>query len=287
MRGKISNARTIGNILIQLLKDNLVETSRPDGTLSGPTSTAWFYHWRRYLERQLVKFKIGKLVGFRIDGDEILPIGQKAGGQSALEAAYVVIAIPVHDIRALLDHHRDVKGADCDRIRALDLGDPTLAVPGGTVEHMSGIQYYFDSEVKFISGHTHFPDSEWGLTAIFQPQFWRRRRGWWTGYRGVLSVDIGNLHEVSTITNKCAWESTADEIAAEVWRQIKATLKEDRPIPEPFLYHFDNNIVDEPGGRRNRTPLLINRVGEFGSRAGPPRLNPAHQKRHRVSPRTT
>ena len=271
MRGKVSDARTIGNILVQLLKDNIVETSRPDGTLSGPTTIAWFRNWRSHLETHGVRFRVGRLVGFQPVGDEVLPVVEEDGEASSRGADYTVIALPAQEIQKLLVAHPELAGGDYDRIRALDLGDPSRAVPGGAVEHMSGIQYFFASEVKFIAGHTHFPDSAWGLTAIFQPQFWRRRRGPWSGYRGVLSVDIGDFHTVSPATRKSAWDSTADEIATEVWRQVKSTLPEDASIPEPFLYHLDQNLEGEPGPDRcNRTPLLINRTGEYEQRPGEP-----------------
>jgi hypothetical protein len=170
-------------------------------------------------------------------------------------------------------------GGDYDRIRALDLGDRTRATPGGTVAHMSGIQFYFDSDVKFLAGHTHFPDSAWGLTAIFQPQFWTKSRGWWSGYHGILSVDIGDFDVPSPETHKTAWESTGDEIAAEVWRQVKATLGGATDVAEPVLYHLDENLVDGPGGRHNQTPLIINRAGEFRRRPGEPEKYRLHDGR--------
>jgi hypothetical protein len=279
MRGRVSDARTIGNIVVQLLKDNVVGTDRPDGTLSGPTTTAWFDHWRRHLRRHGVDFQIGQLVDFVPSGNDVYPVVEQDGEQQTVVTAYVVVAVPVHVAHALMANRSELRGGDYDRIRAFDVGDPTRPVPGGAVEHMTGIQYYFDSDMKFIAGHTHFPDSAWGLTAIFQPQFWTRPRGWWSGYRGILSVCIADLHTPSPVTRKTAWDSTPDEIAEEVWRQIKATLKHAPAVPEPFLYHLDENLSDASGARENKTPLVINRVGEFHKRPGRPGRYEMHNGR--------
>ncbi len=272
MRGRVSDARTIGNVAAQLLKDQVVESGRPDGTLSGPTTTAWLDHWERYLKHQGVRFEIGRLDGFTRDAGGVLPVVVTAEGQrEVVMVDYVVVAVSVQAVHALVTAAPDLVGGDYDRIRLLGLGDGALADPGGTVDHLSGVQFYFDSAHTFLPGHTVFPDSDWGLSAIFQPQFWARQLGWWHGYRGMLSVDIGDFHTASRTTGKTAWESTRDEIATEVWRQIRSTLPASDPIPEPFLYHLDDNIEGEPGvGRRNATPFLINRTGEFRTRPGEP-----------------
>jgi hypothetical protein len=178
----------------------------------------------------------------------------------------VVVAVPGNVAQGLV---KKLSGGDFDSIRALDFGRGDRAVPGGTVDHLSGIQYYFRSAAHFVPGHVVFPDSAWGLSSIFQPQFWWRPRGWWSGDTAILSVDIGDWHTPSPVLGKTAWDATDDEIAEEVWRQIKATVADPAKIPEPSLYHLDRNLRrrgDAP--RVNRTPLMVNRAGEYGKRPG-------------------
>jgi hypothetical protein len=201
---------------------------------------------------------------------------------------FTVIAVPVWEAqRLILAHnatagpHERLEGGDFDAISELDVGDPTLAQPGGEFVHMSGIQYYFGTDFASLPGHTAYSDSEWGLSSISQPQFWIRRRGWWDGYRGVLSVDICTWHVPSSLTRRTAWDSDRDEIAAEVWRQIKATMTEEelRRLPHPRFYHLDDNLqLNTPkehsacdGHPPNCTPFMITRVGAYPSRPG--RLN--------------
>jgi hypothetical protein len=140
---------------------------------------------------------------------------------------------------------------------------------------MSGIQYFFDEPIDFIAGHIILPDTEWRLSAIAQPQFWRSRRGWWDGYRSVISVDIGDWNRRSRgRRGRTAWESTANQIAKEVWRQLTTALgvlKMGMRPPTPLFYHIDDEIEFDPVTRtpyRNRAPLLINRVGTYQDRPG-------------------
>ena len=86
------------------------------------------------------------------------------------------------------------------------------------------------------------------------------------GYRGTLSVCIASWYKRSRRTGKCAWESSPDEVAREVWSQIVQGLKSRsaRPAspaderstrlpfeapPEPLFYHIDYNMrFREDGG---------------------------------------
>ena len=277
MRAKVSDARTIGNIAVQLMLDPFRGQGRTDGTLNAPTTLAWFDPWFRYLTNQGVTFQNATLVTFDRLGGRLRPrIRYPSGKMACLDMfRYHVVALSPQAAQEVV-RTANLKGGDFDKIRSLDLGDPTRKDPGGIVDHLSGIQYYFRSDVKFVPGHTVFPDSAWGLSAIAQPQFWTRPRGSWDGYLGLISVDIGNWHAESPVTKKCAWDSTKQEIAEEVWRQIRATLPETARVPEPILYHLDDNIEFATDGPRaglpvkNATPLVINRTGRFDDRPGTP-----------------
>jgi hypothetical protein len=294
MRTKECDARTYGNITVQMLIDHVQEGQRVvDGTLNAPTSVAWFDHWRRYLERQGVEFRRGELLGFEVpDGTTLWPVVQlyepeddarrqpvPRGPQVVLARDFYVLAVGDVTAKELCERCPQLRGRDFDRLRAWDLGDNTRARPGGSHAHMSGIQYYFETDVEFIDGHIDYADAEWGLSSISQPQFWTRQRGWWSGYRGVLSVDVCDWFTPSRTTRRAAWDSTKWQIATEIWQQIRRTLPPylEKRVPEPILYHLDNSIRFERLGdgdvylpARNESPFLINRVGQYPRRPGEP-----------------
>ncbi|MFE8596126.1 NAD(P)-binding protein [Archangium violaceum] len=64
------DARTCGNTFVQLLTQALVHTEYDYSTLNGPTSEAWFTHWRQYLEEQDVQFHHGELLRFDTEKDK-------------------------------------------------------------------------------------------------------------------------------------------------------------------------------------------------------------------------
>jgi uncharacterized protein with NAD-binding domain and iron-sulfur cluster len=147
-----------------------------------------------------------------------------------------------------------------------------------------GIQYYFAHDFKLVRGHVYLPDTEWGLSAISQGQFWPRsslpdREE----IRGILSIDIGNCRRKSSYMHRTVMECTRDDIAKEVWRQFTDSLRSTRgqtsivtslPLPEPLWYHVDDNLVftrDRGALRSNRTPFLVNNAGDWERR---PRCQP-------------
>jgi uncharacterized protein with NAD-binding domain and iron-sulfur cluster len=286
MTARECDARTHGAVTVQLLLDHLGRApgdARVDATLNGPTSTAWFAHWRRYLEHQGVVFHRGTLVGFeRPDADTCWPVVEvyedgDTPVRTVVVRGYTVVAVPLEVAQRLAYAEPRLVGEDFDRLRRIDTSGLDQAHPSGVLRHLSGIQYYFPADVRFVAGHTVYPDAAWGLSSIAQPQFWVRRRGWWDGYAGLLSVDIADFHTPSPVLGRPAWECTRDEIAREVWRQIRATLKDPGRVPEPVLYHLDENIhfgrpradgASVPSA--NLSPLLINRAGEYRARPGRP-----------------
>jgi hypothetical protein len=137
---------------------------------------------------------------------------------------------------------------------------------------MVGIQYYLPADFKMVEGHSEYPDAPWRLSSVFQSQFWLRKRGWWDGYRGVLSVVMCKFDEPAYPGGPTAWELEPESVARTVWQQIKDTLPPDAlpRVPWPLIYHFDQNMTYDPNTGRysNKSPLLINRPGEFRQRPG-------------------
>src|SRR5258705_3291814 len=101
--------------------------------------------------------------------------------------------------------------------------------PDDLVKWMCGIQYYLYEDVPLVRGHLFFPDSPWALTAISQPQFWRDlglfRKTFGDGsVGGLISVDISDWDTPGKFIPKCAKDCTRQEVADEVWAQLKAAL---------------------------------------------------------------
>jgi len=298
LKGSESDTRTQGNITIQLMMDQLKPESLADYTLSGPTSSYWLNHWHDFLKAQGVKFVRGKLLGFRgiatDKGRWILPVVEPhvtvTGAKYVLALSLPAMAPLAHfflgaarkagitdklrDMEAVIDFAGDLKS----------LGD---AHPSGPLQHLSGIQYYFDQDLRFWRGHTQYLDSEWGLTSICQPQFWSKVRNASDGYRSILSVDIGAFDRKYKPKDGgkavMAWECSPEEIAQYAWEQIvehhlTAFVKqygEKAQIPVPIAFSIDSQLTFRKHGRQahegiveNKSPFLVNKTGAYEGRPG-------------------
>ncbi|MEO5769710.1 MAG: NAD(P)-binding protein [Polyangia bacterium] len=213
-----ADARTYGNIALQMMLDELRDGTRVDRTLNGPTNDAWLEPWREHLERQGVRFFRGELESLHLvkpakenEEPELIPrvrINDKdfwsqsgadilsAGNpDAALRPDFYVLALNVEETRRLLSDLKKEAGEQVDfRKRApdfqstLDFGD--VVEESGAMRNMTGIQYFFDAKTAIGRGHLYFPFSEWGLSSISQSEFWSARGGFADGYFGVLSVDV-------------------------------------------------------------------------------------------------
>jgi len=284
MSAKECDARTYGDVSLQLYRDQFYEGERIDAILNGPTSLAWFEPWRRYLVSQGVTFVRASLVDFEVMDEKTMWPRIAVGDDierypscptQLVEASYYVIALNIEAIHDLLrtTNGRKIEGSDAQRIRDLELGKATDERPDGSLHHLSGIQFFFPAEIKFLPGHTVFPDTPWGLSAIYQPQFWLRKRGWWDGYRGLLSVCIGRWHLADPKLGRSAWKAKLQEIAETTWEhQIVQSIPEhqrDR-ITKPLFYHLDDNIKLDRSGvpSENLTRMFINLPGHQKLRPG-------------------
>jgi hypothetical protein len=293
-----SDARTYGNTVVQLLLDQIVVGEHADSTLAGPTSEVWFDHWYKYLEKEGVAFRRGRLAGFdKTASTALLPRIEDPDPDNVIdppinENDYFVAALSIDQMRKLLDPVEELPWGSLAALpddlgklyRFLPAGfDAELKqpTPGGPLKHLSGIQFFFREELRFVDGHVLYPDSKWGLTSISQTPHWYRFHGIWDGFRTVLSIDIGDWASPGA-EHRRAWDCTADEIAREVWNQVSAALADNfvgtydnAEIPKPDYYHLDRNI--EFGSRTDRilpiadhTPFLVNTVGSYADRPGKP-----------------
>lgn len=213
------SAFTVGTITMQLLLDFATTGVNNDRTMSGPTTEMWIDPWRTELTRLGVKLHAGTPVAsIQVAGGKVSSVTLANG--TTVAADYYVLSVPLDVVIPLL--------AATPALTALDPALATLAAqnPDDLVSWMVGIQMYLYEDVPLVRGHTFYPDAPWALTSISQPQFWRGRGLFRRLYGdgtvgGLISVDISEWDTPGTYVTKPANQCTPDEIASEVWQQLK------------------------------------------------------------------
>ena len=171
-----------------------------------------------------------------------------------VEASYFVFPLPLEQMAYYVN-----------RSAMMTFHDPSLRRLVKLANHMdwmAGIQFYLEKPFEFVGehrarGHLVSMDSEWAITAIEQTQFWREGDQLPSGLKGVISVDIAAWDRVGRFVQKVAADCTEDEIAREVWEQLKAsasvgdrgaTLRNDMlcggHLKSKVSFHLDDAVVD-------------------------------------------
>jgi uncharacterized protein with NAD-binding domain and iron-sulfur cluster len=267
------SARTGGYVLLQLLQDLAKPNGRADRVLNGPTSDVWIDPWLDELRRLGVDYRLGSRVeaiesrGNRVTGVRVQPVDaafMPVGAAFDDSAAYYVAAVPVEVLRESI------------AMDALKRASPALAgLDRLQVRWMNGIMYYLTRDVPVVHGHTIYIDSAWALTSISQRQFWPGFNPHEMGdgnVGGILSVDISDWEAKGEYSAKgrIARECTREEVAAEVWDQLKAALNDGTTMLEDAwraAWFLDPSIVyPNPTEAMNLEPLLVNTAGSWPHR---------------------
>ena len=260
---RIANTKTVGDVLLQLLF-NLVDPGvSADRVLNGPTNGVWIDPWLAYLRRRGVRYVHGaevREIRCAKDDNRIVAVTVRHNGQDReVTGDFYVAALPVEKMSELLVRTP----------RLLDL-DPTLDgihALARDVDWMNGIQYYLTREPTLAYGHQMYLGSPWALTAISQAQFWHPDGHFPDHYgdgtvRTVLSVDVSDWDTRTPRGNRRAKDcKTTDEVAAEVWEQLKESLPgvlEDRFLHPKDRWKVDPAIRFNGGVMVNDEPLLVN-----------------------------
>ncbi|MDS0476008.1 FAD-dependent oxidoreductase [Natrinema sp. 1APR25-10V2] len=259
LRPQVGSARTIGTVYLQLLFGQLDPTRSTERVLNAPTSEAWIDPWLRHLESLGVEFRPNTPVE-RLETDGRRVTGATLASGEAIAADEYVLAVPVEVAPKLIPTELARSVPELERIGQLDTA------------WMNGIQFYLADNVDLTRGHQVYADAPWALTSISQRQFW-------TGYdverhgpddvEGVLSVIASDWDTPGILYDKPARECTRDEIATEIWEQLKNHLNgPDQRLHDDLLvdWFLDPAIVETDGGVENRSPLLINTVGSLRNR---------------------
>jgi uncharacterized protein with NAD-binding domain and iron-sulfur cluster len=261
-KARRASTKTIGDIFVQIVFEILLPGVAADRLLNGPTNDVWIDPWLGYLRRRGVAYHTNADVrSLHFAGGAVRHATIALGGRVVdVTGDYFVAALPVERMAEVLSP---------DLLR----GDPSLANLNTLTEYvewMNGIQFYLTEDVPIAKGHAIFLDSPWALTSVSQPQFWKDFD--LTRYadgevRGLLSVDISDW-DVKGLNGREARHCTRDEIAAEVWAQLKRSLNVGGEVvlrdDRLHSWFLDPDIADaDPSTPRvatNAEPLLVNYV---------------------------
>jgi uncharacterized protein with NAD-binding domain and iron-sulfur cluster len=260
---KVLSTRTGGYILLQFLYD-FSWTHRPlDRVLTGPTNDRWIDPWLLYLTSRGVEYHRNAVVktihctGQRITGVTI----QENRKRSQVVADYYIAALPVEVIVPLISKEMIAAEPKLDHLRLLRYSG------------MNGIQFFLKRNVTIVHGHSSYCDAPWALTSISQPQFWPQveLRDYGDGsVRGIVSVIISDWEAKGDLIKKAAKDCTRDEIAEEVWFQLKRHLNGTTTVLEDGdrVREFLPPSIDftDPGHPHSVEPLLINTTGSWDNR---------------------
>lgn len=262
-RAREMSARTGGYILLQLLFDLTRHGGNADRVLNGPTNDAWITPWVAHLRDMGVKLRLdAPVVGIDCSAERItgvtIAVGEDGAGER-VAADHYIAALPVEQLRLLVSPE-------------MRQAEPRLAGLDRLVTRwMNGIMFYLDEDVALVHGHAIYIDSEWALTSISQAQFWDgvdlERHG--DGrVQGILSVDVSEWERPSKRTGKVAMKSSAEEISAEVWAQLKDHLDDGALGDDNVVAWFLDPAIrfPNPTDATNLEPLLVNTAGSWHDR---------------------
>ncbi|MCX5403497.1 FAD-dependent oxidoreductase [Streptomyces sp. NBC_00335] len=238
----------------------------PDRILNLPTNEAWIDPWEAHLRSLGVEFKIGWTVREVRYGDGRVSgvlIEDPAGAAQTVTADHYVSALPVEHARRTWSPA--LRAADpmlgrCDLLRT---------------DWMTGIQFYLTERAPLVHGHLNCIDSPWSLTAIQQAEHWPARNfpaDYGDGAAvDCLSVDISEWDKPGILYGKTAKQCTREEVAREVWAQLKASLNDTgKTLLSDGKLHswFLDPGVDGIGTPHptNEDQLLIHPTGTFHNR---------------------
>ncbi|MGP8297694.1 hydroxysqualene dehydroxylase [Streptomyces inhibens] len=193
----------------------------PDRVLNLPTNEAWIDPWVAHLRSLGVQFRLGRSVRdlTLADGRITEAVATDPdGARKSITADHFVQAMPVEHARATWN--ASVRAADpqlarCDALQT---------------DWMTGIQFYLTEPTPILHGHINHIDTPWALTAVGQAQYWKNRdfpADYGDGSAAdCLSVDISEWNNPGILYGKTAKECTRQEVAREVWAQMKAGLND-------------------------------------------------------------
>lgn len=263
-----ASTRTMGDITLQMFLDILTPGLSADRLLNGPTDDVWIMPWLEYLKSRGVDYRFSSSLkaihcdGTRITGATVMENGHEV----EVTGDYYVAAVPVEVLAPMIS----------PEMMAADPSLGPIVTLAKNVEWMNGIQFYLTQDAPITHGHVIYIDSEWALTSVSQHQFWADiDLGQYAdgAVAGILSVDISDWNTAG-LNGKTARQCKREDVAMEVWAQLKRSLNVDgaEPLTDDHLHSWflDPDIVCAEGVNDlvtdNREPLLVNLIDTWSMR---------------------
>jgi uncharacterized protein with NAD-binding domain and iron-sulfur cluster len=263
-KARFASVKTIGDIFVQLLFGILAPGTASDRLLNGPTNDVWIKPWLAHLQGMGLVYRMGcEVTQIQMAGGRVSGVSYSVDGQTSHATGdWFVGALPVERMAPLIT----------PEMTSIDPTLANLALLSNSVQWMNGIQYYLLRDVPITHGHIIFIDSPWSLTAVSQRQFWTAIdfSQWGDGRtRGILSVDISQW-DTPGLNGKAAIDCTREEIAEEVWAQLKRSLNVNGEVvlrdEDRHHWFLDPDIVSNPaspGRLADVEPLLVNNANTW------------------------
>jgi uncharacterized protein with NAD-binding domain and iron-sulfur cluster len=227
-----------------------------------PTTEAFIGPWLSELRRlgvhlrnhhALKHFVVrdGRIAGARVRGPR---------GVGVVSADFYVCALPVALARERWT----------PEILALD---PALAKMRNLIVGWgNGMKFYLRRHHPIVKGHVIYRDAPWVMGSISQAQFWAgdfaTRYGDGTVH-DCLAVVWVDWDAPGVLYGKPARKCTPDELAAEVWEQMKRHLATtESPLTDDLLHswHIDPGLIPKSDGFHNEDLVTLLTVGAWDSR---------------------
>lgn len=310
-----ADTHSYGNFSMQTIVDQLDPDRRVDLILNGPTSLAWLEPWKGWLRTQGVRFFHAKLHRVHEVGDEYLPVfedepkpergepekylgqyfrkrededgneiepGLEGTKDEASQSDFYVVAIPISAYQEKFLPSAATGGVHRDLNKSAAFYEKIDE--DNALRTMSGLQFHFETAVRWGDAHVYYPESWWGLSTITQTTRWRirpRRRG---GFLGVVSVDISDWTAGDPPGRPVPAGRTPVSLAAGVHKQIEwgnegilrqqnGTSRSDLPVPDFFhidarLPRKDDSLLLPTTPVEEKPEYLANLSGHFVHRPG-------------------
>ncbi len=266
MRAQDANANSIGIIgeatIYGVMGLGLTPGAASVDVLRGATNEMWIHPWLAHLESLGVNFQVG-LTAKSIEcnpGGQItsVTVQDSSGNAFPITADWYVLAMPVERAAPLMNP-------------AVVAHDARLGGLGNVrTDWMNGMQFYMRKRCNISHGGLSYIDSPWAITSISQGQFWQRNLNEYGDgqVQDIISVAIADWITPGILFGKTARECTREEVAQEVWAQIKAHLN-DGIVPlirdeDLHSWWLDPAITGlGTSAANNDEPLLIQTPGSW------------------------
>lgn len=262
-----ASAHTTGlvfeNLVYNLLGRN--NEGAADRVMNAPTNEAFIDPWESHLRNLGVQFRLGWSVDDLVLSHDRITAAQVTdpGGISQKVAAdFFVCALPIQFAGQVWN-------------KAVRAADPRLNTAAALdTEWMVGMQFYLNRPTPIANGHTFYVDSPWELTTTSQAEFWDRDIPAMYGdgsVQEILSTIIAEWDVPGILYGKPAKELTPDQIAKEVWAQLKQSLNDtgQTVLDDSSLvsYFLDPALTGLGGANpQNADELMTHPVGSWKQR---------------------